>query len=187
MATWNSRGLRGSTLEELINRTNERYSEMGLALIQKIPTPITPVKIDKEHRHITLAYFDKDFTLSQLPKIVFEGKSWKDIPPEKLTPRFRKIYDNPQKYHAPKFFRRFAYGEINGTITASAQPENCGITHPIENRRYTVREIARIQSFPDNYSFESIPLQSRYKVIGNAVPPILGWIVASTLINTIQK
>ncbi len=33
MATWNSRGLRGSTLEELINRTNERYSEMGLALI----------------------------------------------------------------------------------------------------------------------------------------------------------
>ena len=52
MATWNSRGLRGSTLEELINRTNERYREKGLALIQKIPTPITPVKIDKEHRHI---------------------------------------------------------------------------------------------------------------------------------------
>ena len=59
MATWNSRGLRGSTLEEFINHTNTRYSEMGLALIQKIPTPITPVRIDKEHRHITLAYFDK--------------------------------------------------------------------------------------------------------------------------------
>ena len=43
MATWNSRGLRGSTLEELINRTNEQYREKGLALIQKIPTPITPV------------------------------------------------------------------------------------------------------------------------------------------------
>ena len=37
MATWNSRGLRGSTLEELINRTNEQYREKGLALIQKIP------------------------------------------------------------------------------------------------------------------------------------------------------
>ena len=47
MATWNSRGLRGSTLEELINRTNEQYREKGLALIQKIPTPITPVKMDK--------------------------------------------------------------------------------------------------------------------------------------------
>ena len=47
MATWSSRGLRGSTLEEFINHTNERYTEMGLALIQKIPTPITPVKIDQ--------------------------------------------------------------------------------------------------------------------------------------------
>ena len=62
MATWNSRGLRGSTLEEFVNRTNDRYSEMGLALIQKIPTPITPVQIDQEHRHITLAYFDKAST-----------------------------------------------------------------------------------------------------------------------------
>ena len=53
MATWNSRGLRGSTLEELINRTNEQYREKGLALIQKIPTPITPVKMDKTSRHIT--------------------------------------------------------------------------------------------------------------------------------------
>lgn len=43
MATWNSRGLRGSTLEELINRSNEQYREKGLALIQKVPTPITPV------------------------------------------------------------------------------------------------------------------------------------------------
>lgn len=66
MATWNSRGLRGSTLEELINRTNERYMETGLALIQKIPTPITPVKIDKEHRHITLAYFDKISTVDYI-------------------------------------------------------------------------------------------------------------------------
>lgn len=47
MATWNSRGLRGSTLEELVNRTNEQYREKGLALIQKIPTPITPVRMDK--------------------------------------------------------------------------------------------------------------------------------------------
>ena len=36
MATWNSRGLRGSTLEDLVNRTNEQYREKGLALIQKI-------------------------------------------------------------------------------------------------------------------------------------------------------
>ena len=66
MATWGSRGLRGSTLEEFINHTNERYNELGLALIQKIPTPITPVKIDQESRHITLAYFDKISTVDYI-------------------------------------------------------------------------------------------------------------------------
>ena len=66
MATWNSRGLRGSTLEDLINRTNEKYREQGLALIQKVPTPITPIKIDKEHRHITLAYFEQKSTVDYI-------------------------------------------------------------------------------------------------------------------------
>ena len=49
MATWGSRGLRGSTLEDLINHTNEKYKESGLALIQKIPTPIKPISIEKEY------------------------------------------------------------------------------------------------------------------------------------------
>ena len=66
MATWNSRGLRGSTLEELINLTNEKYAEHGLALIQKVPTPITPINIDKESRHITLAYFDQKSTVDYI-------------------------------------------------------------------------------------------------------------------------
>lgn len=66
MATWNSRGLRGSTLEDMINRTIEKYQEKNLALIQKIPTPITPIKIDKEHRHITLAYFDQKSTVDYI-------------------------------------------------------------------------------------------------------------------------
>ena len=66
MATWNSRGLRGSTLEDLVNRTNEQYREKGLALIQKIPTPITPVRMDKENRHITLAYFEQRSTVDYI-------------------------------------------------------------------------------------------------------------------------
>ncbi len=66
MATWNSRGLRGSTLEELINLTNELYREKNLGLVQKIPTPITPVKIDKENGNISLAYFEKDSTVDYI-------------------------------------------------------------------------------------------------------------------------
>lgn len=66
MGTWNSRGLRGSTLEDLINRTIEQYRERHLAVIQKVPTPITPVNIDKSTRHITLAYFDKKSTVDYI-------------------------------------------------------------------------------------------------------------------------
>ena len=66
MGTWKSRGLRGSTLEDMINHTNEIYREKNLALIQKIPTPITPITIEKSTRHITLAYFDQKSTVDYI-------------------------------------------------------------------------------------------------------------------------
>ena len=61
-----SHGLRGSTLEALINIAIKSYREDGLALIQKIPTPITPVEIEQETRHITLAYFDQKSTVDYI-------------------------------------------------------------------------------------------------------------------------
>jgi recombination protein U len=66
MTAWKTRGLRGSTLEDMINRTNEKYKENGLALIQKIPTPITPINIDQQTRHITLAYFEQKSTVDYI-------------------------------------------------------------------------------------------------------------------------
>ncbi len=68
MSTFKSRGLRGSTFEEFINKTNELYEENGLALIQKIPTPITPIEMD-QNRHITLAYFDQKSTVDYVGAI----------------------------------------------------------------------------------------------------------------------
>ena len=84
MATWSSRGLRGSVLEEMINRTNEKYKEQKLALIQKVPTPITPIKIDQETRHITLAYFDQKSTVDYIGVIqgipvCFDAKETADM------------------------------------------------------------------------------------------------------------
>ena len=66
MGTWNTRGLRGSALEDLINISNERYHAAGLALIQKVPTPIKPMRMDKERGQITLAYFDKKSTVDYI-------------------------------------------------------------------------------------------------------------------------
>lgn len=164
-------------VRELPDNEYWKYSEST----QKMIEDIGPCEHSKE----AIDFFKTKYSCDKIPDTLKKGRSWKDVPYEKLSPRFRKIYDNPSKYHAPKFYRRFALGEINGTITASAQPENCGITHPFENRRFSVREVARIQSFPDDYIFNDIPLQARYKVIGNAVPPVMAWVIAKALLDYI--
>jgi recombination protein U len=69
MASWKTRGLRGSMLEESLNMTNEHYRREKLCLVQKIPTPITPMEFDKEHHHITLAYFDQKSTVDYLGNV----------------------------------------------------------------------------------------------------------------------
>ncbi len=66
MGYWNKRGLRGSALEELINSTNENYFFTGLAVIHKIPTPITPVSLNNENRTIDLAYFEQKSTVDYI-------------------------------------------------------------------------------------------------------------------------
>lgn len=131
-----------------------------------------------------------EFSPQQIEMIGYipEGGSWKDVPYEHLSPRFKKIRDNMKKYHSPNFYRRFSREEICGTITASAQPENCGIIHPTENRRYNIREVARIQTFPDDFIFlddSQKNITAMYKVIGNAVPVNLANVMANAIMEQV--
>ncbi|MCL2699224.1 MAG: Holliday junction resolvase RecU [Defluviitaleaceae bacterium] len=59
MGYWNTRGLRGSTFEDMINMTNDAYRAKGLALVLKLPTGITPTEVDNKERTISRAYFEK--------------------------------------------------------------------------------------------------------------------------------
>ena len=52
-------------------------------------------------------------------------------------------------------------------------------------RRFTPREAARIQSFPDSFLLDSVTESRQYRAIGNAVPPLLMWHIASSLNNVI--
>ena len=119
--------------------------------------------------------------INGLLHFINEGGSWKDIPYEKLPSRLKKIRDEIKKYRSPNFYRRFSRDEINGTIIATATPENCGIIHPVFNRRYTLRECARIQSFDDSFIFETNSISAGYRIIGNAVPPKLAFHIAKRL------
>ena len=168
----------GSILCDIPNNAKQKddywkYSPSGQHMIESID-----VCHDGEE---ALKKFKNKIPLQQMSDTISQGRSWKDMSYDDMTPRFQKIWDDPVKYHAPNFYRRFALGEINGTITASAQPEKCGITHPFLNRRFTIREIARIQSFPDDFDFPYKSISDAYKVIGNAVPPVFGWVLAKAI------
>lgn len=135
---------------------------------------------------------DEDQEIWDLPpsskkvvKYIKEGGSWKDIPYKELSNAHKKIRDNMKKYRSPNFYRRFARDEIMGTITATSSPENSGILHPLENRRYSVREIARFQSFPDDFKFLGKSVSAKYKMIGNSVPPLLSREIAKSILKNI--
>lgn len=108
-------------------------------------------------------------------KLVPPGGSWKDVPYGKLTTRFKKIRDNMKKYHAPKFYRKFTKKDICGTMTAAFTPENSCVWNPCSDKLMTVRDCARIQSFPDWFEFKGSTLRSKHKQIGNAIPPRLAY------------
>ena len=110
MATWNSRGLRGSTLEDFINLSNEKYLSSGLAVIQKIPTPIKPIKIDKDSRHITLAYFDQKSTVDYIGvvqgiPVCFDAKETAvdTFPLTNIHPHQITFMENFEKQHGISF------------------------------------------------------------------------------------
>jgi DNA (cytosine-5)-methyltransferase 1 len=114
----------------------------------------------------------------QIGSMIPEGGSWKNIPYEKLPERLKRIRNNIERYRWPNFYRRFHRDEIAGTITAAFKPENAGVWHPIEERIFSVREIARIQTFPDWFNFVGRTIKSKYQQIGNAVPPRLAYEMA---------
>jgi len=122
----------------------------------------------------------------EIGNLVPEGGSWKNVPYDKLPERLQKIRDNMRKYRWPNFYRRFSRDEIAGTITAAFKPENAGVWHPTKPRTFTAREIARIQSFDDEFVFYGSSVKKIYEMIGNAVPPLLAKSVAESIIDSIE-
>ena len=82
--------------------------------------------------------------------------------------------------------RRIGWDEPCLTLTCSPAQKQTERCHPEETRPFTVREYARIQTFPDEWKFDG-SLAQQYKQIGNAVPVNLGQELGYSIIEFLNK
>ncbi|MBR6458868.1 MAG: DNA cytosine methyltransferase [Actinomycetaceae bacterium] len=171
----------------------------------KFPEPTTPASGQIYRRaSVTLrnAIFDlqdvTDESIDQVPseetgikleRIVKlkQGQSMKDLPPELQHASFkrrshRRVIDgipSEKRGGAPSGLKRLVYDEPCLTIT-SASP--CEFVHPEKNRMLTIRECARVQTFPDSFVFTG-KRNERILQIGNAVPPVFAELIANSILH----
>lgn len=83
-------------------------------------------------------------------------------------------------------YKRLAGSDISRTIIAHLAKDGYGFIHPEQDRTISVREAARLQTFPDRVRFAGPPTAA-FRQIGNAVPPLLGLKLGSTVLSSLQR
>jgi DNA (cytosine-5)-methyltransferase 1 len=125
------------------------------------------------HDHITRDVRPDDHEAFRL---LGEGQTYADLP-ERL-----------QRYRSDIFtdkYKRLSWDELSRSITAHIAKDGYWYIHPAQHRTLSVREAARIQTFPDGFRFAGQPT-IRLKQIGNAVPPFLAEELGRQLIRTLD-
>lgn len=120
-----------------------------------------------------------------------EGGTMKDLPKELQHESYekralRRVCDgmpSEKRGGAPSGLKRLVYSEPSLTITGSCTGE---FVHPSQNRMLTIRECARIQTFPDDFKFCGSDAQQEQQ-IGNAIPPMFANIMAEQIFNCDQE
>ena len=120
----------------------------------------------------------------KIMKLIPQGGYWRDLPDDLQREFMGASYF--QGGGKTGMARRLALDEPSLTLTcnpAQKQTERC---HPTETRPLTVREYARIQTFPDEWEFTG-PVSSQYQQIGNAVPVNLAYHIARGVIKALKN
>lgn len=96
---------------------------------------------------------------------------------------YRDVPEYRRRYRSDIFsdkYNRLTWSGLSRTITAHLARDGYWYIHPSQDRTLSIREAARIQTFPDSFRFAGTP-SSRYRQIGNAVPPLLAESVGRSL------
>lgn len=115
-------------------------------------------------------------------KHIPQGGSWRDIP-YKLLPLGLK---RARRSDHTKRYGRLDPKGLCSTILTKCDPHWGSFFHPYQDRVLSVREAARIQSFPDRYIFKG-NLTKQYGQVGNAVPPLMARAIGKCLTEMIRN
>jgi len=113
-------------------------------------------------------------------KYIPQGGSWRDIPYELLPAGLKRA----RRSDHTKRYGRLDPNDLCSTIMTKCDPHWGSFFHPTQDRALSVREAARIQSFPDKYMFTGNMTQ-QYEQVGNAVPPLMGKAIGNVILDMI--
>lgn len=82
-------------------------------------------------------------------------------------------------------YKRLPWDKPSWTLTAHMQKDCLAYIHPKQNRTISVREAARLQSFPDRFVFDA-PMTRMFELVGNSVPPLLAEAIARPIVEQVQ-
>jgi DNA (cytosine-5)-methyltransferase 1 len=111
------------------------------------------------------------------------GGYWRDLPLDLQKEYMKKSFDLPGGKTG--MARRMSWEEPSLTLTCSPAQKQTERCHPEETRPFTVREYARIQTFPDDWQFAG-SLTAQYKQIGNAVPVNLAFHIGESIVQALN-
>lgn len=173
LLTWRTAGEALSDLPAL--KAGENL-EIGKYVLEP-RTPYQHIMRQGSHgifNHVARKYGEMDL---QIFSIMTQGMKYHQLPSELKRYRDDAFKDK---------YKRLIDTEPSWTVMAHLQKDGYMYIHPNQNRTITVREAARLQSFPDKFIFCG-PMTQQFKQVGNAVPPLLAKAVARALLRSLLK
>ena len=149
---------------------NERlaYDEPLTALQRRLREGIPEADRFAVYDHVTREVRSDD---AEAFSLMSEGQTYQDLP------------QHLRRYRSDIFtdkYKRLSWDELSRSITAHIARDGYWYIHPDQDRTLSVREAARLQTFPDRFRFAGQP-SVRYRQIGNAVPPLLACAIGKSL------